>query len=139
MILCEYNKKFLLLETYRYGINDFSLELPRGYRNANESLKECAIRELKEETNIEFNTTIDTIQKLGEIAVNSAIIASKVTLFLIIITQPIDNLELQAEEQINSYSWTDITTLNKYISEGKIIDSFTINTLMFYNLKNNFI
>lgn len=137
VILCKHNNKFLLLENYRYGINDISIELPRGYRDKHEPLEECAIRELKEETNIIFDFNIDRIQKLGEIAVNSAILESKVALFLIEINQPINNLQIQSYEHISSCYWLDLNTINDYILEGKIIDSFTINTLMFFHLRSN--
>ncbi|MFT7005283.1 MAG: ADP-ribose pyrophosphatase [Sulfurimonas sp.] len=137
VVLCKYNDKFLLLENYRYGINDFSLELPRGYKNLNESLEDCARRELKEETDISYNLNMDSIHKLGEIAVNSAILASKVSFFLITINQSINNLQLQSDEHIISYSWIDMNTLLDYVKNGKIIDSFTINALMLYKLKSD--
>ncbi len=130
VILCKFKDKFLLLNNYRYGIEDYSWELPRGYANENESLEECAIRELKEEININF-TANSTIQKLGEIAINSSIIASKVVLYLIEIVN-IEEIIMQEEEQIVSYKWVSLENLTQMIKTNEISDSFTISSLMFY-------
>ncbi|WP_331774454.1 NUDIX hydrolase [Sulfurospirillum sp. 1612] len=137
VILCEYKKKIMLLELYRYGINAISWEFPRGYIEDNESLSECAIRELYEEANIIFNKETDQIIQLGETAVNSSIMASKVSLFLVKINHTID-IKLQNNENIKSISWITQKEIQDYIKNGIIIDSFTINTLMFYNLTYNY-
>ncbi|MDD2697323.1 MAG: NUDIX hydrolase [Arcobacteraceae bacterium] len=134
VVLCEYKEKYLLLENYRYGIDEICIELPRGYIEKNESLENCAIRELYEETNIIFNKRTDNITKIGEISINSSIIASKVSLFLININQEINDIQLQNTEHIKSYSWYSKEEIYKDIKEGKIIDSFTISSLLFYSL-----
>jgi len=55
----------LLLKQYRYAADDFLFEIPAGRLEPGEAPKDCAIRELKEETgcsaaNVEFLTTIYT-------------------------------------------------------------------------------
>lgn len=134
VILCEYKDKILLIESYRYGIDEMSWEFPRGYIKENELLEDCAIRELYEETSIAFNREIDKLTKLGEITINSSYIASKVSLYLITINQEIHNLKLQDSEYIKSFKWTDINSLFDDIKSGLIKDSFTINTLMYFYL-----
>ena len=42
--------KIVMVKQYRYPIKSYSLELPAGHLWPDEDLKECAIRELKEET-----------------------------------------------------------------------------------------
>lgn len=137
VILCKYQNSFLLIENYRYGINEVCFELPRGYVELNESLSDCAIRELYEETNIIFNKSIDKLTKLGEIAVNSSILASKVSLYLISINQIIDDVQLQSSEHIQSFKYYTLKELHEKIKEGKIIDSFTINALMLFSLNES--
>ena len=134
VVLCQYNDKFLLIENYRYGIDSLSLELPRGYIEKTETLENCAIRELYEETNILFKKNVDKIIKLGEVAINSSFIASKVPIYLIIVNQNIKNIKLKTEEQIQSYEWYKMDQISNDILNGKIFDTFTINAMMFYNL-----
>ncbi len=44
------DKKIIALEIFRRGANDFLIEIPGGNNNIGESMKECARRELLEET-----------------------------------------------------------------------------------------
>ena len=50
VILPIVSNKILMVKQYRYPIKSDSLELPAGYMHSNETAKECAVRELKEET-----------------------------------------------------------------------------------------
>lgn len=134
VVLCKHKNKFLLIENYRYGTDEFCLELPRGYVEENESLDNCAIRELYEETNITFDYNLDSIFKLGEISVNSAILASKVTIYLINIHQKVCNLKLQNDENIISSKWSTLKEIYFDISNNKITDGFTLSTLIYYKL-----
>lgn len=134
VILCKLNDTFLIIENYRYGINDTVFELPRGGAKSNETFEECAIRELKEETNITFDIQTDLIKQIGVISINSSILASKVPVYLIEINQIPENIELQSEEYINSYNWLSLKELNEMILNGKIIDSFTLSALKLYDL-----
>lgn len=136
VVLCNYKNKFLLIRNYRYGTDELCLELPRGYNESNETLKDCAIRELYEETNIIFDKKIDKLTKLGEMSVNSSIIASKVSLYLLKINQIIENIQLQKEEHIISYKWYTLEDLHSKIKDGTIIDSFTLSTLILYEVMN---
>jgi len=49
-ILPIIDDKIILIKQYRYPIKSMSLELPAGHIEYNETPKECAFRELKEET-----------------------------------------------------------------------------------------
>jgi len=42
--------KIVMVEVYRYPINEWSLEVPCGHINDNEPTEKCALRELQEET-----------------------------------------------------------------------------------------
>jgi len=50
VILPILSDKIVFVKQYRYPIKSFSLELPAGHIEPNETPKDCAIRELKEET-----------------------------------------------------------------------------------------
>ena len=44
------NKKIVMIEIYRYPVNYISLEIPSGYVKQGEKPRDCALRELEEET-----------------------------------------------------------------------------------------
>lgn len=47
-------ERIVLVKQYRYSIGDYIYELPAGLVDAGESYKETAVREMKEETGLEF-------------------------------------------------------------------------------------
>ena len=59
-ILPIFSDKIVMVKHYRYPIKSYSLELPAGHVKGDETPKECAIRELKEETGF----TTNKIEKL---------------------------------------------------------------------------
>lgn len=132
VILCKFNDKFLFLKNYRYGIDDYCWELPRGYKEEKESLEKCAIRELNEEININIDEKTNII-KLGEIAINSSILASKIALFFIEISS-VNELIMQEEENIEDYKWIPIEEVIQKIKNKEIYDGFSTNAIMFYIL-----
>ena len=50
----EQQDKVVLIRQYRYAINDFIYEFPAGLVEKQEPYKEAAVREMKEETGLEF-------------------------------------------------------------------------------------
>jgi ADP-ribose pyrophosphatase len=62
VILPIISDKIILIKQYRYPIKSFSLELPAGHIGINEIPKDCAERELKEETGF----TAGKIEKMLE-------------------------------------------------------------------------
>lgn len=137
VILCENEKnEILLIDLFRYGVDCYSIEFPRGYKNKNEPFIDAGIRELKEETNILINDII-TSSLLGSFFVNSAHTASEIG--VVHITVKSDNLDIRTEEKesISKYFWFDLNTIKNKVSKGQIKDSFTINSLMLYLLRSN--
>jgi len=55
--------RVLLIRQYRYAAGGFLLEIPAGTRNAGELARDCALRELTEETGVRAGELID----LGEV------------------------------------------------------------------------
>ena len=130
--MCKLDNSFLVLENYRYGIDDMCFEFPRGYAEKNETLEECAIRELYEEIGIGFSAN-DCIQKLGEISINSSYLASKVSIFLIEIKNS-GTFKYQKEELIKNHFWLTSNEIYELIKNNSIVDSFTISAMMLYEL-----
>ena len=46
--------KLIMVKQFRYPLNDYTYELPAGLIDPGESLKETAVREMKEETGLTF-------------------------------------------------------------------------------------
>lgn len=136
VIICENEQdEILLIELFRYGVESYSLEFPRGYKNKNEPFLDAGLRELKEETNILDRDIIDSTL-FGSFFINSAHTASEVGVIYISVQSDNLDIKLEKKESIKNYFWFDTNTLKKRISEGLIKDSFTINALMFYLLKS---
>ena len=66
------DRKIIVNLNYRHATRSWEIELPRGMRKKNETLRMAAIRELKEETGYQ----LDEILLLGTMAVDSGILTS---------------------------------------------------------------
>lgn len=53
-ILKEHPDKIVMIRQYRYPLDDYLYELPAGLIDAGETAQEAAIREMKEETGLDF-------------------------------------------------------------------------------------
>lgn len=73
--------QIVLVEQYRYGGDDFFLEVPAGKKEGHETHEEGLIREVKEETGY---TSLKNPIFLGEFMVNPATQNNKVRTFLIL-------------------------------------------------------
>lgn len=70
--------RIILVEQYRHGINDLSLEIPGGVIDAGEDPQTAALRELEEETGY----VAESIEKLGKVSSNAAILNNYTHTFL---------------------------------------------------------
>jgi len=104
IIITKYKDKYLMLNSYRYGIDENIWEFPRGYKNKGESSEFSAQRELKEETNLD---DIKSIQEIGKVSTNPSIINNEINIVLIELNS-IDNLILQDEEFIKNKKFVKI-------------------------------
>lgn len=127
-VVCTHNNKYLMIKSYRYGVERECWEIPRGYKIGNETPIACAIREINEEVNISKSSII-SCSTIGEIDVNSSIIASSVAIVLIQLNQlPSD--KLQKTELISESIWLSFIDVKKWIKEYKIVDSFSLSAFM---------
>ena len=134
VIICENSKKELLfVELYRYGIGDYSLELPRGYKKEKEAFIDAGIREIREEVNIN-RTDIINVSLKGTFYTNTAHTASEVGVVFITVDSKNLEIELEKKESIFNYKWLTPNKIKDGIKKGLIKDSFSINSFMLHSL-----
>ncbi|MBF0472743.1 MAG: NUDIX hydrolase [Nitrospirae bacterium] len=131
VIICinEFNE-ILLVTLYRYGIDQYSLEFPRGYKDKTEGFIDAGVRELREEVNIQDKNIVN-VSLIGSFFVNTSNNASEVGVVLIHINSLDLNVKLEIQESIIESQWLPIKHIKEKIIIGEIKDSFTINAFMF--------
>ncbi|WP_017413601.1 NUDIX hydrolase [Clostridium tunisiense] len=119
------DKKVILLNIYRRAINQYSLEIPRGFSEDGEEPINNAKREMQEE----ISCVSENIIPLGYMHVDSGLMNSKVNLFLGLDTI-IENSMVQEEEGIKNIVLYDFDIVYKMALEGQINDSFTLAAIL---------
>ena len=109
-----YNRKGELLFIKRWGIWD----IPKGHLEKGESMEECAIREVEEETGI---NNLEITKKLGisrHIFSRNGKEKLKVTHWYKMKTAFTGELKPQIEEDIETVEWARINEVEDYISNS---------------------
>lgn len=119
------NGNVVLLEHRRPAQQDVTLEIPRGYAEAGETPAQCGARELTEETSLAVPP--ETLIELGRLRPNTAILASRVTIFLARIPYN-QQVEVRTDEAL-SYLELPLADIDTWISAGRIEDAFTLSAL----------
>lgn len=119
------NKKVILMEIFRKPVNEYSLEVPRGFKEEKEDSIETAKRELYEEITCECKE----ILSLGSMYPDSGFIDSKIDLYLGFGANLIGN-KLQEEEGIHKLKLVDYDKAIHMAIEGEILDSYTLAALL---------
>ena len=88
------DKKIIMVNQYRFGSKEISLEIPGGVTNKGETPKEAALRELREETGYESNKVFE----LGRVFCNPALMSNYTFSFLALdvenkYSQELDDME----------------------------------------------
>lgn len=104
------------------------LEIPRGCADAGESSLECARRELAEETG--YQVAPERMEPLGRIRPNSALLASRVDLYLAHIDESLP--ALPRDDEADEVVRIPLTRLRVMLREGDIEDAFTLSALALY-------
>mgnify|MGYP001794134631 CR=1 FL=1 len=112
--------KIGLVNQYRYPIDRFLWEIPRGFGESYETLEE-AKRELEEETGF----VAEQATELGIVHPDSGILASKVQLFAVVLDQAQQQPEL-LDNEVNVFQWFYAEEIYSQIAQAKITDVFTI-------------
>lgn len=113
--------KVLLLNVYRKNIGKFTLEIPRGFIEHNETAFETAEREMMEE----ISCKSEKVVSLGELDVDSGLLNSRVKLFLGLNTLILRE-KVQTEENVKELKIYNYKDVFEMIIKGEINDSFTI-------------
>ena len=122
--------KIVLVNQYRYPFDEFMYELPAGKLEQNEDPKECATRELTEETGY----TSDKISFLGKIYTSPGFCNEILYIYLAENLVPGDHDREEGEDGMEVYELT-MAEIDTMLAEGKIVDAKTISGLYFYKNK----
>lgn len=115
------DENFLLLQIVRKD-GERHLEFPRGFSTKEENGNQTAIRELKEETNLD----VQIAKELGVIMSDSGIIDSKISVVKALTNLDKKTIQLQQAEKIVDYMIVNLTELGEKIRLGEIIDGYTL-------------
>ena len=116
----------LLLEQARPAQErEFTLEIPRGYGDPGETSLQCALREMREETG--FDLRPESIQDLGFVRPNTAILDSRVALFFARVPDAAEFRPEQGERR--PYRVVLLDELDAMLAGGGLEDGFTLAAL----------
>lgn len=105
-------------------------EFPRGFSSNKETYIQTALRELKEETNL--NSNEQNSKLLGTVMPDSGLINSCIGLVLIK-TDFDQTIKIQKKEKIINYQLVTLPQLNHMVKEHIIIDSFSLASILHLN------
>ncbi len=120
------DKKVLLVRQFRFGIGDYTIELPGGMVDEGESNMDAVQRELREETGFAGTNW----QKIGSIYSNPVFMNSKITHFMVESASAQYPLELDDAEDVEILTLS-IKDVYDWIDEEKIQHPHTISAFCF--------
>jgi len=122
--------KILMVRQYRNAIDRFTVEIPAGGRNTvDEPMRDCAARELEEETGFKS----DDLEFLISLRTAVAFCNEQIDVYVARnLEKTCQNLDEDEFVDVEEY---DIEELCKMIYEGTIQDAKTISSLLAYKVK----
>jgi len=120
--------KMILVEQYRFGSEDLSLEVPGGLMNPGEDPVEAAQRELSEETGFVGRRT----RLLGTVRPNPAIQSNRCHLVLIEEAERLADLDWDEDEEL-ALRLPSVAEVFAMAHCGQITHALTLNALFFYH------
>lgn len=122
------DKSFVFVKVHRSAHSADLIEFPRGYASNDESSQECALRELLEETGYLIDSV--SIEKLGVVKPNSAILASTVNVFLANVSK--ENKVQEPDSEVIEVIRIPINEIKAKILSGTITDGFSLSALALF-------
>lgn len=129
-ILPIFLDKIVMVKHYRYPIKSYSLELPAGHVKGDEMPKECAIRELKEETGF----TTNRIEKL--LSYNPSTEYSDQIYHIFMAKNLIEGKPDREKYEIMDVELLKTETVIDKIMDGKITDGRTVTAVFIAKFMN---
>ena len=125
------DKKVVLIEQYRQGTDEITLEVPGGLVESGEDAREAGERECREETGYEG---IGKAMLLGENSPNPAFLNNKCFSYVWF------DCELKFEQKLDRHEdikvmEVQINEIKKMIMDGRIRHSLVLTAVFFYSLK----
>ncbi len=124
------DQKVILVKQFRAGIGQYTLEIPAGILDENETHEQCAKRELLEETGY----SSENIEFFCEYSPAAGITDEILKMYIAKDVIKVDKLNLDDTEVITVHEFTLKQAL-EMINEGLIIDSKTIIGILKYSLE----
>lgn len=124
------DNKILFVRQFRWGIDDFSLELPGGIIDPNEDAEAAGIREFSEETGYEGSSC----QSLGACLPNPSMLNNRCHFLFIDGARPsASGTNWDSNEEIEVLA-LDQAEVQNWVKEGKLAHSLTLAALYRFNL-----
>lgn len=112
----------VLVEVFRPAQGEVCLELPRGYGDDGEDSIDCAVRELREETN--FVASRNDCRILGNVRPNSAILSARVDVVQVNVSGDVG--QGRSGDEVSLVRIVDQPQFAELIASGAIADGFTL-------------
>lgn len=123
------DKHIVLVEQFRYGIENPTLELPGGMVDPGEHPRETSIRELKEETGF----VGDSVTNLGKVSSNPAILNNYTHTYLIENCTKVSEQNLDGNERINVHTMP-LSEFMELVGSGDIHHALVVAAVAKYLL-----
>ena len=129
-ILVRCDSGFVFIYTHRPSNDGYFIEVPRGGGEEGETGRECAVRELCEETGISI--LADDMKYLGTVRPNTGMMKSKAEVFLVDLGPvPVLSIVLGGEGTERMWIIGD-DRIHDAVETGMIVDGFTLSALALY-------
>ena len=121
------DRRLLLVRQFRFGIDDFSLEIPGGIMERGEDPLVAAQRELREET----GHTGENVRVLGRVHPNPAIMSNFCHLVFVDNARPTANVEWDHDEEIEVIT-APVDEVFEWAHSGRISHALVLDALFLF-------